>query len=130
MTLQDLLVRISSGGMGVFHVKGWGPKSLVSPSTSKPRETKLLLVDVSDNFNFFLFGGEGKGRGVRGGGRGGFFNSKERGGGFPRRRCGRGKGAGGMSVGRGGGLNMFFRGRNSHQVIVFQNNWVFDYTYT
>ena len=36
----NLLVRISSGGKGVFHVKGWGPKSSVCPS--KPRETKLL----------------------------------------------------------------------------------------
>ena len=35
-----LLVRICSGGMGVFHRKGWGPKSLVCPS--KPRETKLF----------------------------------------------------------------------------------------
>ena len=30
-------VRISSGGVGVFHVKGWGPKASVCPS--KPRET-------------------------------------------------------------------------------------------
>ena len=34
------LVRISSGGAGVFHVKGWGSKSLAC--TSKPRETKLF----------------------------------------------------------------------------------------
>ena len=33
-------VRISSGGVGVFHVKGWGPKSSVC--ASNPRETKLL----------------------------------------------------------------------------------------
>ena len=36
----NFLVRISSGGVGVFYVKGWGPKSSVCPS--KPRETKLL----------------------------------------------------------------------------------------
>ena len=32
--------RISSGGEGVFHVQGWGPKSAVSPS--KPRGNKLF----------------------------------------------------------------------------------------
>ena len=31
------LVQMSSGGVGVFHVKGWGPKSLVCPS--KPTKT-------------------------------------------------------------------------------------------
>ena len=36
----NFAVRISSGGVGVFHVKGWGPKSWVCPS--KPRETKLF----------------------------------------------------------------------------------------
>ena len=36
----NFLARISSGGVGVFHVKGWGPKSSVCPS--KPRETKLF----------------------------------------------------------------------------------------
>ena len=36
----NFLVRMSSGGVGVFHVKGWGPKSSVCPS--KPRETKLF----------------------------------------------------------------------------------------
>ena len=36
----NFLVRMSSGGVGVFHVKGWGPKSPVCPS--KPTETKLL----------------------------------------------------------------------------------------
>ena len=35
----NCLVRIFSGGVGVFHVKGWGPKSSGCPS--KPRETKL-----------------------------------------------------------------------------------------
>ena len=33
-------VRISSGGVGVFNVKGWRAKSLVCPS--KPRENKLF----------------------------------------------------------------------------------------
>ena len=37
---QTLLVRISSGGARDFHVKGWGPKSLVCPP--KPREAKLF----------------------------------------------------------------------------------------
>ena len=36
----NFLVRIFSGGVGVFHVKAWGPKSSVCPS--KPRETKLF----------------------------------------------------------------------------------------
>ena len=77
----------------------------------------LLLVDVSDIFLFFPVLGRGKGGGVRGGGQGGRFKYRGRGGGFPRRRRGRGKGAGGISVGRGGGLNIFFRGRNAHQVL-------------
>ena len=33
-------VRIFSGGVGVFHVKGWGPKSSVCPS--KPRESNFF----------------------------------------------------------------------------------------
>ena len=36
----NFLVRISSGGVGVFHLKGWGPRSSACPS--KPRETKFL----------------------------------------------------------------------------------------
>ena len=36
----DFWVRISSGGVGVFHVKGQRPKSSICPS--KPRETKLF----------------------------------------------------------------------------------------
>ena len=36
----NFLVRISSGGVGVFHVKGLGPKSSACPP--KPKETKLL----------------------------------------------------------------------------------------
>ena len=36
----NFLVQISSGGVGFFHVKGWGPKSSVCPS--KPRKTKLF----------------------------------------------------------------------------------------
>ena len=36
----NFLVRISSGGVGVFRANGWGPKSSVC--RSKPRETKLL----------------------------------------------------------------------------------------
>ena len=36
----NFLVWISSGGAGVFHVKGWVPKSSVC--ASKPRETRLF----------------------------------------------------------------------------------------
>ena len=36
----NFLVRISSGWLGVFHMKGWGPKSSVC--SSKRRETKLF----------------------------------------------------------------------------------------
>ena len=39
-SFSQFLVRISSGGVGVFHVKGWGPKGSVRPS--KPRESKLF----------------------------------------------------------------------------------------
>ena len=36
----NFCARIFSGGVGVFHVKGWGPKSSVCPS--KPRESNLF----------------------------------------------------------------------------------------
>ena len=36
----NFMVRISSGGVGVFHVKGWGRKSLVCPS--KPGKSNFL----------------------------------------------------------------------------------------
>ena len=36
----NFFVRISSGGVGFFYVKGWGPKRSVCPS--KPREIKLF----------------------------------------------------------------------------------------
>ena len=36
----NFLIHISLGGVGVFHVKGWGPKSSVCPS--KPREPNFL----------------------------------------------------------------------------------------
>ena len=39
-TNANFWVRISSGGVGVFHVKGWGPTSSVC--SSKPRETKCF----------------------------------------------------------------------------------------
>ena len=39
-TNPNFWVRISSGGVGVFHVKGWGSKSSACPS--KPRRTKLF----------------------------------------------------------------------------------------
>ena len=37
----NFLVRIFSGGVGVFHVKGWGPKSSVCPS--KPGKYRTFL---------------------------------------------------------------------------------------
>ena len=40
----NFLIQIFSGRVGVFHVKGWGPKSSVCPS--KPRETKLFRRDI------------------------------------------------------------------------------------
>ena len=39
-TNPDFWIRMSSGGVGVFHVNGWGQKVWSCPS--KPRETKLL----------------------------------------------------------------------------------------
>ena len=39
-TKGTFLVRISSRGVGVFHLKGWAPKSSACPL--KPMETKLL----------------------------------------------------------------------------------------
>ena len=45
----NFLVSMSSRGVGVFHVKGRGPKSSVCPSNSKPRETKLF-GGMSRNF--------------------------------------------------------------------------------
>ena len=38
ITNSNFWVRVSSGGVGVFHVKGWEPNSAVCPS--KPRENK------------------------------------------------------------------------------------------
>ena len=76
-------------------------------------------MDVSDIFYFFLFGeGEGGVRGERGWGVDFFIAN-------PRRRVSRrerGRGAGRVSgrIGEfqigGGGLNIFFSGRNVHQV--------------
>ena len=65
---------------------------------------------------FLLWGGEG---GVRGAGKGGggvrlFIENPRRGGGSPG-RVGVG-GAGSVLAGNWGGLNIFFQGRNSHQV--------------
>ena len=40
----NFLVRISSGGVGVFHLKGWGPKSSVCPS--KPTENQTFWRDI------------------------------------------------------------------------------------
>ena len=37
---SGLLVRMFSGGVGVFHAKGWGPKSSAGPL--KPRKSKLF----------------------------------------------------------------------------------------
>ena len=41
----NFLVRISSSGVGVFHVNERGPKSSACPS--KPRETKLFRRDIT-----------------------------------------------------------------------------------
>ena len=44
MADPNSLVRISSGGVEVFHVKGWGPKSSACPS--KSREAKRFGRDI------------------------------------------------------------------------------------
>ena len=44
---QTFWVQISSGGVGVFHIKGWGPKSSECPS--KPRED-TLFAGISRDF--------------------------------------------------------------------------------
>ena len=79
-------------------------------------ETLFFLVDVSGIF--FSVRGGGKEEGCEEAA-GGSVLIKNRGmGGVSRRRRGRGKGVGGMSVGEGGGgVYIFFRGRNSHQVL-------------
>ena len=80
----------------------------------------VFLVDVSDIFYFFLLGeGEGGVRGARPRGRGRFFFLKSQEGGGVSRGGG---GAGGClsRIGEfflGGGVNIFFRGRNVHQVL-------------
>ena len=51
----NFLVRISSGGVRVFHVKGWGPKSSVC--LSKPRESKLFGGSSWDFFAGISRGG-------------------------------------------------------------------------
>ena len=53
-------VRIFSGGVGVFHVKGWGPKSSVCPS--KPREWRDIpgfcrdIPEAPEKFEKKMFG--------------------------------------------------------------------------
>ena len=47
-TNPNFRVWIFSGGVGVFHVKGWGPKSSIRPS--KPREIKLFGRDIPPKF--------------------------------------------------------------------------------
>ena len=73
-------------------------------------------MDVSDIFNFFLLGG-GEGESEAPGGGGAFFliENPTRGGGFPGGKGPRGREGIGEFWG-GGGLNIFFRGRNVHQV--------------
>ena len=80
----------------------------------------LDLVDVSDIFYFFLLGGGERGAQGAGRGRGDdFFSWKIPGGGVPGGWAG---GAGGCLRGIwAGGLNIFFRGRNSHQVEILEN---------
>ena len=80
----------------------------------------VILVDVSDIFYFFCLG-EGKGESVapgRGGGRFFFSENPRRAGGFSHERGG-GEGLGGCLRGiLGGSLDIFFRGRNAHQVLI------------
>ena len=38
----NFLVRISSGGVVVFHMKGWGPKSSVCPSKQKNKKKQKI----------------------------------------------------------------------------------------
>ena len=76
----------------------------------------LAVVDVSDIFTFLLLGeGEGESEAPGGGGDRFSIENPREGGGFP----GLG-GAGRVSAANwgmgGGGLNIFFRGRNAHQV--------------
>ena len=81
----------------------------------------VYLVDVSDIFYFSRRGGEG---GVRGARRGGgsvffFFIENPRRGGVFRRGSGQGAvrvSAANWGIFLGGRLNIFFRGRNVHQV--------------
>ena len=42
--LKNSGIWISSGGVGVFHVKGWGPKSLICPS--KPMASQTIGWDI------------------------------------------------------------------------------------
>ena len=78
---------------------------------------------LGGGFGYFLFfllgGGEGGVRGA-GGGRGVIFCGKSQGGGVLPGGWGRGsEGPEGVcGEGGGGGLNIFFRGRNSHQGMV------------
>ena len=80
----------------------------------------FLLVDVSDIFLFFLLGeGEGGVRGARKG-RGSVFycKSQEGRGVCPRGGGGEARGREGVCGEFGGELNIFFRGRNAHQVLL------------
>ena len=58
------LVRMSSGGVGVFHVKGWGPKSSVCSSETQGNQ---LLSGISQVFfpRFYFSGCSGGGGQVR-----------------------------------------------------------------
>ena len=74
-------------------------------------------VDVSDIF-FFFCSGEGKGESEGWEGRGTIVHGKCQEGGVSPAGAGGGEGPGGCLRGIGrGGLNIFFRGRNSHQEI-------------
>ena len=81
-------------------------------------------MDVSDIFYFFSARGRERGSPRRRPGRGGgnfLWKIPGGGGAFPGSGSGRGgKGPGGclLGIGRGGGVNIFFRGRNVHRVIV------------
>ena len=88
------------------------------------------ILDFLDIFYFFLLrGGEGGVRGAGGvGGGGRYFIENPRRGVLPGRMGAGGRGAGRVFAGNlwgRGGLNIFFRGRNSHQEMVTDRHKLF-----
>ena len=102
------------------------PEAQIGADSWRGDATKHFLVDVSDIFYFFC-SGEAKGEPEGPGGGGGRFfmeNPRRGGGGFPPAGGGRGgEGREGVSGEFGGGaLNIFFRGRKSHQDFLGESN--------